>query len=150
MPTKKQIEDFFIDDKIAVIGAARDDKKFGAYLYRELKKEGFDVYPVNPNAETIQGDRCFQSVKDLPAEVKRALIVTPPSSTADVLKEVLETNIENIWIQRAADSPEALKIAEESGRNIISKHCIMMFIEPVRGVHALHRFFVKLFGGYPK
>ncbi len=150
MVTQKQIKDFFLDKRLAVVGAPRDSKKFGAYVCRELKNKGFSLYLVNPATDEINGEKCYRSVNELSPDVKAALLVTPSSVTADVLKEVISSPIEHIWIQQSSDSPEALRLAIKSGKNIISKKCIMMFAEPVKGAHSFHRFFVKLFGAYPK
>ncbi len=47
---KKDVEGFFGNKKIAVIGASRSNKKYGNMLYMELVKKGYEVFPVNPNA----------------------------------------------------------------------------------------------------
>lgn len=146
----QQISDFFSEKRVAVIGAPRNPKKFGGQICKELKDRGFDLFPVNPATDELYGDKCYRSIKDLPRDIKRALVVTPSSASATVLKELLDSQVEHIWIQQASDSPEALQLAQESKKNIIFKECIMMFAEPVKSIHSFHRFFVKLFGAYPK
>ena len=52
----------------AVVGASRDPKKYGHQVYKDLRKAGYHVYPVNPNADEILGDRCYPSIEDLPVK----------------------------------------------------------------------------------
>ena len=145
-----QIQNFLAPKKLAVAGASRNPKKFGGMVIKELKEKGFDVYPVNPNAEEVQGIRCFKSIAELPDEVKHLLMLTPKESTSDVAAQAVEKKMEMIWIQQMSDTPEAVKAIQDANIPLIYQKCIFMFVDPVKGPHNFHRFFVKLFGKYPK
>lgn len=150
MITLNQINDFISPRKIAVAGASRNPKKFGGYVFNELKQKGFQLYPVNPNADEIQGEKCYKTIADLPEDVTRLLILTPKNETANIAEAAAKRGIKMVWIQQTAETPEALKILEDAGIPVIYKKCIMMFANPVKGGHAFHRFFVKAFGSYPR
>ncbi len=150
MTTLNEIQKFLEPKRIAVAGASRNPKKFGGAVFKELKEKGFDLYPVNPNADEIQGIQCYKSVADLPDHVTHLFIVTPKSETQQVVDASLKKGVKMIWIQQKSETPEAVKAIEEAGIPLIYKKCMFMFIDPVTGPHAFHRFFVKLFGGYPK
>ncbi len=150
MTTLNEIQKFLQTRKFAVAGVSRNPKKFGGYIFKELRENGFDLCPVNPNAEVIQGVKCFKSVDELPADIEHLLIVTPKNETKEVALAAIKKGIKMIWIQQGSDTPEALEIIRESGIPLIHKKCIMMFADPVKGGHAFHRFFVKVFGQYPK
>lgn len=148
--TKKNIEDFFNEKKIAVAGASRNPKKFGNQIFKELKLKHHDVYPVNPNADEIDGIPCFPSVEALPSDVQSLLIVTPKSQTNQILLEALKKGISNIWVQQMSETPETFSIAEQHKNNIILKKCAFMFSDPVKGMHKFHRTIMQLFGRLPK
>lgn len=150
MTTLNQIQKFMAPKKLAIAGVSRNPKKFGGSIFTELKNKGFDLYPINPNADEIQGVKCYKSVADLPADVKHLHIVTRKNETAAVVAEAVKKGMEMIWIQQSSDTPEAIKIAEDAKIQLISHKCIMMFSEPVNSVHKFHRSIVKLFGGYPR
>ena len=150
MVTKKKIEEFLEPKKLAIAGVSRNTKKFGYLVFRDLKASGYEVYPVNPNTDKINGDACYKSVRDLPADIKSILILTPKKETDNVLREAINKGIINIWVQQMSETKNTIKIAEEYQKEIIHKKCIFMFAEPVRGVHKFHRFMSKLFGMYPK
>lgn len=150
MTTLNEIQKFFEPKKMAIAGASRNPKKFGGAIFKELKEKGFDLYPVNPNADEIQGVKCYKSIYDLPDNVTHLYIVTPKAETQMVVNAALKKGIKMIWIQQKSETPEAVKAIQDAGVSLIYKKCMFMFADPVGGPHAFHRFFVKAFGGYPK
>jgi predicted CoA-binding protein len=150
MVTKKEIEIFFEPKRLAIVGVSRDTKKFGHIVFKDLKAKGYSVYPVNPNTDKIDGDRCYRSVKDLPDDIRSVLILTPKKETDSILREVINKGIINIWVQQMSETNQTIKIAEEYQKEIIHKKCIYMFAEPITGIHKFHRAILKLFGMLPK
>jgi uncharacterized protein len=144
------IKKFLEAQKIAVAGASRNKRKFGGSVLTELNNKGFGVYPINPNADEIQGLKCYPSVTDLPDDVKNLLIITPKKETAKIAGDAIRKGIEMIWIQQMSETPEAIRAIIDAGIPLIHKKCILMFTDPVKGPHQFHRFFVKLLGNYPK
>jgi len=150
MISKKDIEKFLEPKKLAIAGVSRDPKKFGSLIYRDLKKKGYEVYPVNPQTIEIAGVTCYRSVSDLPAGVDRLLIVTPKQQTDAVLRDAIKKGITHVWVHQMSETKDTLKIAEENQVDLISKKCIFMFTDPVQGIHKFHRTLVKWFGRLPK
>lgn len=148
--SKTTINEFLSQKVLAVVGASRDKNKFGNSIYREMKDRGYKVYPVNPLAQEIDGDRCYAVLKDLPEKTDGVIIVVPRLETTKVLEEAASLGIDYAWIQQGADTPEAERRAKELGLKFVSGECIFMFSEPVESVHAFHRFFKRLFGIMPK
>jgi predicted CoA-binding protein len=146
----QSIETFLAGKKIAVAGVSRDQKKFGHVIYKELKEKGFEVYPVNPGTDMINGDPCFRSVGVLPVNVKHLLIVTPKNQTRDIVAETVAKGIDHIWIQQMSDTREAIDLAVSHQVNLVTGQCILMHTDPVKGVHKFHRTLMKFFGRFPK
>jgi len=147
MKTKKElINNFFESKKFAMAGVSRNDKKFGNAIFKELIKKDFEIIPVNPNAQEIDGIKCYASVEQLPDEINSLLIATPKKETDNVLRQAINKGIKNIWVQQMSETTETLKIAEEYQKEIIYNKCIYMFAEPVGGFHKFHRTIIKIFG----
>ncbi|MBN2522162.1 MAG: CoA-binding protein [Bacteroidales bacterium] len=147
---KKQINDFFQCKNIALAGVSRNKKKFGYISYKSLVEKGYNIYPVNPNTQEIDGRKCYQDISDLPPEVDGVIIMTPKQHTDKILRQAFGKGIKNIWVQQMSETKETIQIAEEFQHDIITGKCIFMFAEPVSGVHKFHRTLVKIFGGLPK
>jgi len=150
MVTLNEIQKFLEPRKLAIAGASRNLKKFGGVVFKELRERGFELYPINPNAEEIQGIKCYKSVDEIPADVVHLLILTSKEDTGAVVQSAIKKGVKMIWIQQKSETPEAIKTIEKAGIPLIYNKCIMMFAAPVKGFHGFHRFLAKSFGAYPK
>jgi uncharacterized protein len=150
MTTQTAVNDFVGQQAIAVVGVSRQPKKFGTYAYKELKKRGYRVFPVNPQAESIEGDRCYPSLAALPEPVGGVLIVVHPDQVEQVVREAAAAGIKRVWMQQGAASPEAIRYCEENGISEVHGECILMFAGNVESVHRFHRFVWKIIGKLPK
>jgi len=149
MKTLSQINEFLDAQPIAVAGVSRNPKKFGYTAFKELRDKGMKVIPVNPSADQILGEKSYQSVKSLPAEVRGLIILTKKDQTAALVKEAKEKGIKQIWIQQMADSKEALAELEGSAINYITGECILMHYK-ANGIHKFHRAINRFFGKFPR
>ena len=141
MTTQSAVQDFLSQPVLAVVGASRDPKKFGNSIYRELKAKGHHVLPVNPHAETVDGDPCYPNLAALPETPGGIIVVVPPAETEKVVREAHAAKITRIWLQRGAESAEAIAYCAANGIQVISGECILMFAEPAAFYHKIHRFF---------
>ena len=150
MTTQTAVNDFVGQRSLAVVGVSRQPKKFGTYAYKELKKRGYRVFPVNPQAETIEGDPCFPNLSALPERVGGVVVIVPPNQVEQVVRDAAAAGIKRVWMQQGATSPEAIKICEENRISEVHGECILMFAGKVESVHRLHRWVWKILGKLPQ
>lgn len=150
MPRKIDIDDFLAQKRIALVGVSRSPRQFANKVYNALKQRGYKLYPVNPNADRVEGDQCYPDVRQLPEPVEGALIMLPPRAVADVVRQCVEMGIPRVWMGLGAVSPEAVQLCREKGVTVIDGACPMMFAEPVGFAHRCHRFFLKITGALPR
>jgi len=150
MNTKQDIEGFLKEKTLAVAGISRDPKSFSAAVNRELKAKGYRTIPVNPNAETIDGGKCFPNLASLPEKAGGVIVLTQPGVTESVVREAAAAGIRRIWIQQGAQSEGAVRFCRDNGLEAVTGKCILMFAEPVASFHAFHRWFARLFGQVPR
>jgi uncharacterized protein len=111
---------------IAVIGATDHPSKYGGIIYRDMKRKGFPVFPVNPYRKTVDGDPCWATVNDLPETPSIAVFVIPARRGLRVLEECAEAGIRNIWIQPGAFSPELGEALEAGDFDWLANACVMV------------------------
>lgn len=150
MLTKQAVEDFLAQKKWAFIGVSQNKRKFGHFAYKDLKSKGYEVYPINPNAQTIEGEPIYSSLDQLPEKVGAIVISVTPTKTVQLIKEAHAQDIRHIWIQQGAQSQEALDYCKQNSLNCIHGECILMYAQPVGFPHSIHRFIWKLLGKLPK
>jgi len=147
--SRADIEAFFEAPAYAVVGVSANRKKFGNVVFRLMGEKQFAVYPVHPTLETVEGKYCYRTVADLPEDVQAVVTVVPPAVTEQVVQECLDRGIRHFWMQPGSESPSAVRAARAAGATVVQHECILMFLEPVESVHALHRWITKLVGSYP-
>ncbi len=150
MTSKQTIDEFLSQPALAIVGVSRSGKKFGNIAYKELKSKGYRVYPVHPEADVIEGDKCYKTLSDLPEAVGGLLIVVPPQQTERVVRDAAAAGITHVWMQQGAESPEAIRFCQENGIAHVEKQCILMFAQPTAFPHKMHRFIWGLIGKLPK
>ncbi|MDX9697083.1 MAG: CoA-binding protein [Bacteroidales bacterium] len=150
MTKKESIQQFLAPKRIAIAGVSRNNKKFGYVIFNELRQKGFEICPINPTTETIDGITCYKSVSEIPANYEKLFIVTPKNETDEIIRQAAKKGIKHIWVQQMSNTSETSKIANEFGIDLINNECIFMFAEPVTSVHKFHRFIWKVFDKLPK
>jgi acyl-CoA synthetase (NDP forming) len=111
---------------LAVIGATDHTGKYGGIIYRDMKAKGFPVFAVNPYRDTVDGDPCWGSVRDLPETPTIAVFVVPARRGIEVLGECAEVGIRNIWVQPGAFSPAFRDAVEAGDFDWIAEACVMV------------------------
>ena len=149
MTQKAAVDDFVSQKSLAVVGTSRNPKKFGSTAYRNLKARGYRVFPVNPKAKTIDGDRCYPSLSTLPELVDGVLIVTPPHETEQVVQEAIRAGIRRVWMQKGAESDRAIQLCQENGISEVHGECILMFAQNTALPHRMHHWVWGVLGKLP-
>ena len=130
------LKSFLAPHAVAVIGASRRRRTVGAEIMHNLLRGGFTgaVYPVNPNAHTIQGKRAYPTVGALPAPVELAVGAVPAPHVATVAREcaaagaqallVISAGFAEMGAEGAARQRELLEICRESGMRLVGPNCL--------------------------
>ncbi len=98
----EKVTDFLSQKTIAVAGVSRNAKGEAANLiFKKLKETGYQVYPVNPKTDTVEGERCYPSLHAIPVTIDGVVICTPPQAAEQLVKECLELGIKRVWMHRS-------------------------------------------------
>ena len=146
MASKTDVKEFLSCKKIAVVGVSRSGKKFGNSVFKELKSKGYEVYPVNPNADEIEGTKSYPDINALKGMIDGAVFVVPPAQTEKLVRDAASAGISRIWLQQGSESKDAIKFCNENGINAVYGECILMYAEPAAFFHRLHRGINKITG----
>ena len=117
---------FSKNNVIAVVGASRDKSKYGYKIFHTLLKNGFNVYAINPNAEEIDGKKCYKSLSSLPEKPDVVITVTKPEVTLEVVKEAVKIKPKIIWMQPGSESKEAEEVCRKEKISYSTKKCYIV------------------------
>lgn len=151
MNHQQKVENFLSKKVIAVAGVSRNPKtEVGNAIYKRIKSAGYTVYPINPFADLVEGDKCYPNLKSTPQKVESVLITTNPKNSLQVVRECSEAGIDLVWFHRSMGngsySKEAEDFCKSNGITAITFGCPMMYIKDADFFHRMMKFFFKLFG----
>ena len=151
-----KVHDFLAQKRIAVVGVSRNNSSHpaGNLIYQRLKKLGHDVFAVNPNMQTFDGDLCYPDVKSVPGTIDGVVIVTRPEITERVVHQCSDVGIRRVWMHQSMGSsssvsPQAVEYCRQRNISVIAGTCPMMYSDNVDLGHKCMRWFLKLTGGLP-
>ncbi|MCK6621428.1 MAG: CoA-binding protein [Calditrichaceae bacterium] len=152
---KEKIADFLAQKRIAVAGVSRDPKGSAANLiYQKLKQSGYEVFALNPQADSVEGERCYPDVKSIAQGVDGVVIVTRPEAAERIVRECAEAGVPRVWMHRSfgagSVSEAAAQFCAEHNISVIAGACPMMFCPPVDFGHKCMRWILGATGKLPK
>lgn len=129
-----QAKEFLSQQRIAVAGVSRSRQDAANLIYRKLRESGYQVYPVNPNADVIEGDTCYPNLKSIPSELDGVVIVTRPDISEQVAYDCVEAGVPRVWMHNNTFAPSsvsesATEYCRQHGISVIPGGCPMMFFD---------------------
>lgn len=152
---KEAAADFLGHRRIAVTGVSRTPKDHGSnVVYQRLRQRGYEVFAVNPNADEVEGDRCYLDLKSIPGGVDAVIIGTRPETAEATMRECVELGITRVWMHRGPGGGSVSAAATEYGRahgvTVIDGGCPLMFGPTADAGHKVMRFIFSATGNVPK
>jgi 3-hydroxypropionyl-CoA synthetase (ADP-forming) len=138
-PSKENMETFFTPKSVALVGASATPGKIGNSILDSLVNYDFKgkVYPINPKADKIFGQKCYPSVSAVPGKVDLVVVSVDLSVTPPVLEDCAKKGVHSVVIvsgggkelggERAAYEAEVARLSKKHKIRIIGPNCIGMF-----------------------
>lgn len=100
---------------VIVVGASNDRAKFGNKSVRAHQAGGWQVYPVNPKGERIEGLDAYRRIADVPGPVDRISMYVPAEIGIDLLDEIVEKQAEEFFLNPGSESDALIEAARSKG-----------------------------------
>ncbi len=153
MIEQKQIDAFLEHRRIAMVGVSRKKHDFSRILFRAFRKHGYDMVPVNPKADEIEGIAAFDKLGRVEPPAEAALLMTSRKDCEALLAECAEAGVKHVWLYGFNGPSSGTKAAEafceQHGIQLIPGYCPMMFLPKPGPLHGSHRLFLRLVGKNP-
>jgi uncharacterized protein len=152
---KEAASEFLAHKRVAVTGVSRTPESHGSnVVYKRLRDRGYEVFAVNPNADEVEGDLCYQDLKSIPDGVEAVVIGTRPEIAEDTMRECADLGIKHVWMHRAfgqgSVSETATQYGREKGISVIDGGCPCMFDPTADFGHKAMRFVFTVKGNVPR
>ena len=156
MPTVKEAaSEFLAKRRVAVTGVSRKPATHASNaVYQRFRQRGYEVFAVNPNADEVEGDRCYHDLKSIPGGVDAVVIGTRPEVAEATMRECADLGIKRVWMHRSFGTGSVSKAAVAWGRDrgivVIDGGCPLMFEPTADPGHKVMRLLLTLTGKVPR
>jgi len=112
-------------ETIAVVGCSSTPGKDAHEIPKYLREHGYEVIPVNPNADEIFGRAADDSLADVEKRIDIVDVFRPSEEVAGIVDEALERDdVKVIWTQLGVADDEAAQRAEAAGKRVVQDRCL--------------------------
>jgi len=124
-PSREEIKRILEEtNTIAVVGLSDNPQRTSYMVSEAMKAKGYRIIPVNPNADTILGEKSYASLKDIPEKIDLVNVFRRSEHTPPIAEEAVAIGAKTIWLQLGVQSEEAAEIAGRGGLQVIMDRCI--------------------------
>lgn len=151
---KVAASEFLTHRRVAVTGVSRHPQGHGGnVVYKRFRERGYTVFAVNPNADEVEGDRCYHDLHAIPGGVDAVVIATRPQVAEATMRECAELGIKHVWMHRGPGqgsvSAQAADFGRRQGIAVIDGGCPCMFGPTSDFGHAAMRLLLRASGNVP-
>ncbi len=109
---------------IAVVGHSDDPSRTSYQIAQFLARRGYEIYPVNPTLEMIDGVKCYPSVEAIPVKIDLVNVFRRPEFLEGVVEDAIAAGAKAVWVQLGLHHDGAVQKAVDAGLDIITNQCI--------------------------
>ncbi|HTI19996.1 MAG TPA: GNAT family N-acetyltransferase, partial [Kutzneria sp.] len=119
----------FAPESVVVIGASRRREAIGRVILENIRRGGYAgrLYTVNPRARQIDGERCLDSVLDLPEAADLAVIAVPAPAVLGVAEQCGQRGVRSLVVITSGLDPAAcadlLAVCRRHGMRLVGPDC---------------------------
>ena len=154
MVKQSLIDGFLAQKRIAMVGVSRSPRDFSRMLFRAFQKHGYDMVPVNPRADEVEGIAAFERIGGVNPPVPAALLMTSRKDCEALLAECAAAGVKWVWLYGFNGPSSGTKAAEDfcekNGMTLVPGYCPMMFLPKAGPLHGSHRLFLRVIGKLPQ
>lgn len=153
-----KVQDFLTQRRIAVAGVspASKGRHTATGIYRKLKDNGYQVFPVNPHVEAIEDERCYPNLQSIPGGVDGVVIVARPEVTEAIVRQCPDAGVSRVWMHQSfagagsSVSQDAVQFCQAHNISVIAGACPMMYCQEADVAHKCLRWVLGVTGGLPR
>ena len=109
---------------IAVVGLSAQWHRPSYFAAKYMQEHGYRVIPVNPMYDTVLGERCFKSVRDIPEKVDIVDCFRKSAEIPAIAEDAIAIGAKVLWMQLGVENAAARAKAEAAGLEVVENHCV--------------------------
>jgi len=95
----------------------------GVSLY--MQQQGYRIIPVNPNIQTVLGEKAYPSLKDVPDKIDIVNVFRRSEFVPEIVEQAIALKVPAVWMQEEIVHEPAAKKARQAGILVVMDRCIL-------------------------
>jgi len=110
---------------LAVVGLSSNTARpsYGVSAY--MKSHGYRIIPVNPNEQSVLGEKAYAALDDVPEAIEVVVIFRRSEFVPEVIEAALRRQAKALWMQEGVIHEEAAARARDAGVFVVQDRCIL-------------------------
>ncbi|HXU41156.1 MAG TPA: CoA-binding protein [Burkholderiales bacterium] len=109
---------------LAVVGLSADWFRPSYFAAKYMQEHGYRVIPVNPKYESILGEKCYKSLRDIPGKVDLVDIFRKSNDVMPIAEEAIAIGAKVLWQQLGVKNEAAAAKARAAGLEAVMDRCV--------------------------
>jgi len=110
--------------RVAMLGASANHQRASYFVFTYLRTRGWDIVPVNPNYDEVNGVPCAKTLADVDPVPGIVDVFLRPADLPEIVEEVIVSGAPVLWLQYGVIHDEAIRRADAAGLKVVVDHCM--------------------------
>ena len=109
---------------LAVVGLSADWFRPSYFAAKYMQEHGYRVIPVNPKYDSILGEKCYKSLRDIPEKVDLVDVFRKTQDVLPIADEAIAIGAKVLWQQLGVKNEAAAAMARAAGLEAVMDRCV--------------------------
>ena len=109
---------------IASVGLSSNPEKESFWIVKYLQDQGYRIFPVNPTADEILGEKAYRDLESIPEKIDVVQVFRKPEDVPPVVDSAIRVGAKAVWMQEGIIHKEAAQKAREAGLQVVMDACM--------------------------
>jgi predicted CoA-binding protein len=110
---------------IAVVGLSNKPLRPSHGVAMYMQQQGYRIIPVNPNIQSVLGEKAYPSLKDVPEKIDLVNVFRRSEFVPDVVDQAIALKLPAVWMQEDVIHEKAAEKARQAGIFVVMNRCIL-------------------------
>jgi predicted CoA-binding protein len=109
---------------IAVVGLSADWYRPSYFAAKYMQEHGYRVIPVNPKYQSVLGEKCYRSLREVPGEVDIVDVFRKTEDVMPIAEDAIAIRAKVLWQQLGVRNDAAAAKARAAGLEAVMDRCV--------------------------
>ena len=123
--TNEELKQILLSTRtIAAVGLSSNPEKESFAIVEYLQQQGYRIFPVNPTASEILGEKTYPDLESIPEKVDVVQLFRKSEDVPPFVDSAINIGTKVIWMQVGIENEEAARKAESAGLTVVMNACM--------------------------